>query len=380
MPLLKRPKPIVVESRRSTVETFVRNDDKTHKFITTRRHPIYYMAITKCGSTFLKNLAYVLDHDAPHENPDYIHDYNQDLIRTDKQNFPDMRQEIATDCGLDLSRNLTVEAHQQNCERFLRWIEKNLRGDTDIEINPHWRPQSNRIATVAHLSLTFLTLDGLDWQLPLYLGDMIPDLPAKMAMAKSRNKTQYPVDPKEIMTPALERQINEVYTDDLVHYQHISRSWKARRKVQTSPEPDAPMMNVLTTHSQNFNLIALQKAGCTYLRNLTYQIDHGRPHPDPSLIASDGCLAYQSKTRRQMRGGVNVIVLRNPYARFFSLYFDKVWGEGQQAFPWIAAQISKNRRFKKARELSQAEHHDNCCRVLGYLQQRFDERPEEDFC
>ena len=73
-----------------------------------------------------------------------------------------------------------------------------------------------------------------------------------------------------------------------------------------------------------------------------------------------------------------MIVFRDPYARFFSLYFDKVWGEGQQAFPWIAKQIAKNRRFKKSRELSEAEHHDNCCRVIGYLQQRFNERPVEE--
>jgi len=153
MPLLRRAKPIVVESRKSSVATFVRNDDRTHKFITTRRHPIYYMAITKCGSTFLKHLLYVLDHDAVHEDPDYIHDYSEDFIRTDKtpaellqssaytftvlrkpasrflslyfdkiygegpQNFPDMRFEIARDCGLDLSRHLSPDGHRRNCGR-----------------------------------------------------------------------------------------------------------------------------------------------------------------------------------------------------------------------------------------------------------------------
>ena len=414
MPLLKRAKPIVVEGRKSSVESFVRNDDKTHKFITTRRHPIYYMAITKCGSTFLKNLLYVLDHDRPHENPDYIHDYNQDFIRTDKtpaaliegsnfaftvlrkpssrflslyfdkiygegpQNFPDMRLEIAKECGLDLSRDLAPETHRQNCDRLIGWIEKNLAGDTDIDINPHWRPQSTRIATVEHLRLTFLTLDGLDWQLPLYLGEMIEGLPEKMAQAKSRNRTAYPVDPTTIMTPDLEWRINEIYADDLVHYQHVSRLWKARRKQGAIPQPSVAQINVLTTHTQNFNLIALQKAGCTYLRNLTYQLDHGRPHPDPGQIASDGCLAHKSKSKSEIEQGVNVIVLRDPYARFFSLYFDKVWGEGDQAFPWIAKQIAKNRRFKKSRELSEAEHHDNCCRLLGFLQQRFNERPIEE--
>jgi len=210
------------------------------------------------------------------------------------------------------------------------------------------------------------------------VGEMIDDLPAKMAMAKSRNRTQYPVDPREIMSAELERRINEIYADDLVHYQHVTRHWTARRKTPRHAMTDGHQINVLTTHTQNLNLIALQKAGCTYLRNLTYQIDHRRSHPNPSLIASDACLAYRSKSRAEIKDGVNVIVLRDPYARFFSLYFDKVWGDGQQAFPWIAKQIAKNRRFKKSRELSQAEHHDNCCRLLGFLQQRFEERPVED--
>ena len=414
MPLLaKRAQQIVVSSRRSTVETVLRTHHKTHKFLTTRRHPIYYMPITKCGSTFLKNLFYLLDHDVLHDNPDYIHDYNHDFIRADTtspellgaspfaftvirkptsrflslyfdkiygegpQNFPDMRKEIASDCGLDLSQNISIKGHIENCKRLIGWIALNLKRETDIEINPHWRPQTTRIATVEHLNIDFLTLDGLDWQLPLYMGEVIPDLKAKMKAATSRNKTRYPVAPSDILTPELEHLINQVYADDLVHYQHVTRRWKALGRVPRRT-PETSGVNTLTTHTQNLNIIAMQKAGCTYLRNLTYLLDHGRTHPDPSMIASDSALAYRIKSPQELSRGVNVIVLRDPFARFFSLYFDKVWGEGEHAFPWIAKQIAKNRRFRKDRILSEAEHHDNCCRLLGFLQQRFEEREPED--
>jgi len=416
MPILKRAKPIVVKSRKSSVAGFVRNEAKTHKFITTRRHPVYYMAITKCGSTFLKNLFYVLDHDELHPNPDYIHDHPQDLIRADKtppeliqsseyaftvlrkpssrfmslyfdkiygegpQNFPETRLEIADDCGLDLSRGLTAAQHHSNCEKLIGWIAKNLNGDTDLEVNPHWRPQTARTSTVTHLNIGYLTLDGLDWQLPLYLGEVIPDLVEKMATAKSRNATPYPISPHDIMSAELERRINDVYADDLVLYQHISRRWSVRRHPSAPAISKDPRINVLTTHShaKNLNLIVMQKAGCTYVRNLTYMLDHGRAHPNPAQIAADQCLAHHSKTQAELENSVNIIVLRNPYNRFFSLYFDKVWGESEQAFPWISKKLTKNRRFRKSRELTQAEHHDNCCRLLGYLQQRFEERPIED--
>lgn len=414
MPLLKRAKTIVVENRKSSVDTIVRNEAGTHKFITTRRHPIYYMAITKCGSTFLKNLFYVLDNDAVHADPDYIHDHGGDLIRADKtppemiqasrfaftvmrrpvsrfmslyfdkiygtgpQNFPEIRLEIAGECGLDLSPNLDAAGHRDNCEKLIDWIAKNLAGETDVAINPHWRPQSARIGTVAHLNIDLLTLDGLDWQLPLLLNGVVPELRQKMMQAKSRNKTAYPVAPEEIISPALECRINEVYADDLVRYQHITRGWKMRRNMPTPAVVEGQKLNVLTTHTQNLNVVVMQKAGCTYLRNLTYRLDHGRAHPDPAQIAADECLFHASKTAEEMADGVNVIVLRDPYARFFSLYFDKVWGEGQQAFPWIAKKLAQNRKFRRSRDLSQAEHHDNCCRVLGYLQQRFEERAPED--
>ena len=411
---LKKAKPIVIEGRKKATARHVRNDDKTHKFITTRRHPIYYMPITKCGSTYLKNLFYIFDHDQAHPDPDFIHDNNQDLIRADQtptylirnskfaftvlrepksrfmslyfdkiygtgpQNFPHIREEIASDCGLDLSPGIPVGEHRRNCLKLIDWIEKNLRGDTDLDINPHWRPQSIRTATVRHLDIAYLTLDGLDWQLPLMLGELVSNLTDKMKLARSRNSTKYPHSPSDILDFELKHRIEAVYADDLVHHQHIKRRWAAKRAATQPSTISGAQLNVLTSQSSRLNFIAMQKAGCTFVRNLTYRIDHGREHPNPIDIASDDCLSYQQKTKSAMKGDVNVIVLRDPVARFFSLYFDKVWSDRKQAFPWIAKQLEKNRRFRSSRELSVSEHHDNCCRLLGFLQQRFKERPEEE--
>ena len=393
------------------------NDAKTHKFHTTRRYPIYYLAITKCGSTYLKNLFFALDHDRPHPRPEAIHDHADDLIRADftpawmirrspyaftvlrrpaarflslyfdkiygdhPGNFADLRHDIAADAGLDLTPGLDVRAHQVNAARLVDWLEKNIAHQTDIPVNPHWRPQMRRIATVEHLGLNFLTLDGLDWQLPAYLRGVVPGLEKTMAMVRTRNAAAYPVAPDDVLTPDIEARIAEVYPEDQAKWARANRWWTRRRNLAAPAvaPSDAPRLSVLTTHRFNINTLAQPKAGISYLRNLHYALDHGRMHPHPDAIENDNCLVARARTAEEMEGGVNIVVLRDPVARFFSLYFDKVWSESGSSFPWIAEKLKENRRFADQGAIpDDAAHHDNCCRLLGYLETRFRERPAEE--
>lgn len=389
-------------------------DKRTRKFHTTRRFPIYYMSITKCGSTYLKNLFYALDHDGEHGAAADIHDHAEDLLRAtglpfwmirrskfaftvvrepasrflslyfDKiygdgpQNFPELRQEIATEAGLNLARGLDAEAHRDNCHRFLGWLEKNLSGDTDAAINPHWRPQSRRIATVADFRISFLTLDGLDWQLPAFLGPVVPDIAEKMARVRTRNKAAYPVPSADVLDDALRDRVAALYAEDQALYERVSRWWAkngaAKADLATPPVRGA-RIDVLTTYRHNLNVIAMPKAGISYLRNLTYALDHGRQHPTPEGIVQDNCLRYATRTAAELKDGVNVIVLRDPVARFFSLYFDKVWNDEAGAFPWITARLRRSRVFHEGPKLRLGAHRDNCRKLLGFLRKRFDEQP-----
>ena len=394
------------------------NEDKTHKFHTTRRYPIYYLSITKCGSTYMKNLFYALDNDRAHPDPDHIHDHGADLVRADfaprwmirraahtftvlrrpsgrflslyfdkiygdhPGNFPELRDELVREAGLDLRRELDVDGHRRNAFRFIDWIEANLAHETDQPVNPHWRPQMRRIGTVQHMALKFLTLEGLDKQLPVFLGDMVPDLERVMALVKTRNRAAYPVDPKEVLTPKLEARVAEVYPEDQERWARATKWW-SRHGPLSAPQlvrsKEAPRLSVLTTHRFNLNTLTQPKAGISYLRNLHYVLDHGRMHPNPDAIENDGCLVARARTADEMAEGVNIAVIRDPVARFFSLYFDKVWSDGDAAFGWIAQTLRANRRFRGTSEAkSQAEHHDNCCRLLGYLESRFRERPPEE--
>lgn len=180
--------------------------------LTLRRAPVYYLPNTKCGSTFLKNLFYYLDHSTEHSSGIDIHSNADDLVRArtgdedairqspytfavlrdpvyrflslyfDKiygdgpNNFADIRVYLSEEIALDLTRGLNVEAHRDNCKKLIDWVALNLDHKTDLPINPHWRRQSSRLQRVASLRPRHLTLDGLDWQLPMLLGDIIPDI------------------------------------------------------------------------------------------------------------------------------------------------------------------------------------------------------------
>lgn len=392
------------------------NEAKTHKFHTTRRFPIYYLSITKCGSTYMKNLFYALDHDAPHPDPEHIHDHGDDLVRADfvprwmirrspyaftilrrpasrflslyfdkiygdhPGNFAELREELVQEAGLDLSPGLSVEGHQKNAAAFAEWIASNLAHETDQPVNPHWRPQMRRIGTVEHMRMNFLTLEGLDWQLPRFLGSAVPVLERAKALINTRNKAKYPVAPSEVLTDALEARIAEIYPEDQAKWTRANRWWTRRKDVAAPAvaKTEAPKLAVLGTHRFNLHTLAQPKAGISYLRNLHYALDHGRMHPRPDTIENDGCLVAGQRTAAEVEGGVNIVVLRDPVARFFSLYFDKVWSEGEASFSWIAEKLRANRRFRgKGTASSQAEHHDNCCRLLGFLETRFRERPTE---
>lgn len=60
--------------------------------LTLRRAPVYYLPNTKCGSTYLKNLFYYLDHSAEHASGIDIHSNADDLVRAQTGDEESIRQ------------------------------------------------------------------------------------------------------------------------------------------------------------------------------------------------------------------------------------------------------------------------------------------------
>ncbi len=391
----------------------VPNDENTHKLITTRRYPIYYLAITKCASTYMKNVFYAFDNDELHPDPSRIHDYPKDLERADRtprwmirrspfmfaivrdptarflsmyfdkiygtgpQNFPQLRAKLAQSLGLDLTPGIDAHAHRQNCHRLIDWIARNLAHETEEPVNPHWRRQTSRIRAVDHMAPTFLPADGLDTALKRMLSPIIPNLDETLAMVRSRNKASYPVPADEVVDSYLSDRVADIYHEDKALYDR-TKERHSRRDDKPIPTPSSGAgIMVLTSHRFGVNAIVQPKAGSTYVRNLFYRIDHGVTHPNPVQIDADKCLHYKRKRPATLQNEVTFCIVRDPVERFFSLYFDKVWTEGDSAFPWISEALAKNRRFRTKANLNKAEHHDNCCRLLGFLETRFASEPPE---
>ncbi len=229
-------------------------------FYTTRRYPLFYLQITKCGCTFLRNLLYYLDHDALHPDSTRIHAHEADFLKADRiprrflrespylfavirdpvdrflslyfdklanlenQHDTGMRTRVARAAGLKLASDMSLDDHRENCLKTLAWFEKNLAGEAG-KPNPHWQRQSLRLNRIRDLEPRLLTLGGLSWQLPELLSPLIPDIAEKMAAVRVRNESRKPFGRAEIMTPEIAAAVLRVYPEDSETYVRVAARW-----------------------------------------------------------------------------------------------------------------------------------------------------------
>ncbi len=376
-----------------------------------RRAEVYYLPITKCGSTYLKNLFYYLDNGAEHPGGPDIHNFPSALIRADSdedekvrqsghaftvlrdpvdrfvslyfdkiwrdgpRNMPDLRLKLKDTIGLRLDRDLTVDEHRENCRKLIDWLERNLNFETDEAVNAHWRRQASRLKRVKDLDLTCLTLDGLDWQLPLLLGDVLPDIRDAMAAVKEKNRIPKPFSRQELLDEALIAKIEHIYKRDVVLYQEASRHWQSAK-----PDTDAAdetLLKVISAGQLPIYYVATLKVGCTYLKNLFYCLEHGRVYDDPSFIHGQNAGSRAYIARENPQNDIRFFVVRDPVDRFLSLYFDKVIGTGPQAFDWIGKQLAVKRGFVFEPK-TLGDHRTNLNSLIGYLKQRIEKFPPSD--
>jgi len=232
---------------------------------TTRRYPLFYLQITKCGCTFLKNLIYYLDHGALHPNAKRIHAHEQDFVKADliprlvlkaspylfvvvrnpvdrflslyfdkladTSNDHDarMRQRVSRAAGLDLSPGAGISVHRQNCLKTLAWFQRNLDTKDEGKPNPHWQRQMVRFSHTKGLEAEVLTLDGLSWQLPALLSPLIPEIEDHMQAVRVRNTSEKLFDKAEFLTPEIIDAVHAVYPMDLEVYRAAAQNWAARK-------------------------------------------------------------------------------------------------------------------------------------------------------
>lgn len=374
---------------------------------TLHRAEVYYLPITKCGSTYLKNLFYYLDHMTEHPAGIAIHATPEDLQRAkagdeetisqspyaftvlrnpvdrflslyfDKiygdgpQNFEDVRRHLEREIALDLTPNLNAEAHRHNCHLFIDWLALNLAHKTDQEINSHWRKQSGRLKRVKSLNLQHLTLDGLRWQLPILLGKVIPDIAQAMAVVRADNRTHKPFSADQIMDTELRTKIETLYSADKKNYEAAKNKWQLH--AGESEQPAKQTLRVMTAGTLPLYCVTTPKVGCTYLKNLFYFLEHQKVHDDPLRIhdKSETSVSLTEGGAQDFAKGAGFFVVRDPADRFFSLYFEKVYSTGPQSFPWVAKRLTERRDYIAGPGISLEQHRINCLALLGFLKYHF---------
>lgn len=227
--------------------------------LTSRRYPVFYLQILKCGCTFMRNLIWYLDHDAPHPAGNRVHAHDDEFLKAalipvatlqrpprlfsivrdpvdrflslywDKLANPDnqrdagMRARVTKAAGMVETDD--IDGHRANCLKALDWIGRNLDTRTEGKPNPHWQRQSVRLKQVEALAPKLLTLDGLSWQLPAHLSPVIPDIADKMAAVRVRNRSARPFTRDQIVTPEIEAAAERVYPLDFATYRRARDDW-----------------------------------------------------------------------------------------------------------------------------------------------------------
>ena len=127
-----------------------------------------------------------------------------------------------------------------------------------------------------------------------------------------------------------------------------------------------PRLSVVSARTQPLNFVISLKVGSTFLRNLTYVLDHGEAFSEVERDYPKDLLRREL-TREELANEVSFFVVRDPVARFFSLYFDKTLGDENARFPWLVETLKNNRTFFDGPEITVEQHRTNCESLLAYI-------------
>ncbi len=233
--------------------------------MTTSHYPLLYQQITKCGCTYLRNLIWYLEHGELHPAGDKIS--TDDLaglrafelsdadVRANRHKFVVIRhpaqrflslyfdkiigrrggryQKIAQtfihSAGVNPDAGQDLAVHRNNCHNALDFIGNQLESKSYRDINWHWKPQKVRMSQVRDYDFNTLHLEGLDWQLPQVLGDIVPNIDRAMQTVTSRNASSKPVANDDILDQELRLKINGIYRTDYLMWKEVRNFWAKKQ-------------------------------------------------------------------------------------------------------------------------------------------------------
>jgi len=234
---------------------------KAHKLFSAKTLHIRYMVTPKCGCTFMKNLLWYLDHGDFYIHPLHIHDQDDSFARaayfgmTDadirqedyvliavrklvdrffslypkkvmgygQHRFLPLKTVLIEKHGLDPFA-MTANQHEKNCKILIRWLQANLTQNLDMEPDAHWTPQHYRSFLYRPLDLKVLLVSQLSDQIALLLRPLVPNIDT-VIQGIERNPSPFATMKKDIMTPTLRQEVNEVYRLDWKLFFAAKEAW-----------------------------------------------------------------------------------------------------------------------------------------------------------
>ncbi len=237
-------------------------EDMPRELYVSACHPGMYLPITKCGSTFMLNLWYRVEHGEVFADPDRIRKATNPLrggpgltlasVQANPCAFLVVRNPVdrffslyfdklsgGEDPAADRAAALlgpdaggfdpdarSPSAHRANCRLLIAGFERSNADLSGEVTDPHWVRQAVRVNRAGRtMRLAVLTLEGLEAQLQVLLGDRIPDLADHIAAVKARNTSSRKGRQGEVLDDALRTEIERVYARDLRIWRWARRAW-----------------------------------------------------------------------------------------------------------------------------------------------------------
>jgi hypothetical protein len=147
--------------------------------------------------------------------------FNEKIMQTGRNSFVAIRQALERDWGLrppGADEPPSLERQRENFAAFLRFVEANLAGDTEIRRDPHWCPQGPMLVQYRqHLKIDVVGKVenfAADMALVLHKAGVrrIPDV-----QARPWRHAPAPFSFDEVLTPELQARLDALYESDYRH-------------------------------------------------------------------------------------------------------------------------------------------------------------------
>ena len=140
--------------------------------------------------------------------------------------------------------------------------------------------------------------------------------------------------------------------------------------------------DVLCTRKSPLVYLPLAKSGCTTVKNIMYFLDAGKWYPNPLAIHSDneallrnGTPEHDAYDRAVQNRKVTFTFVREPFARAYSSFNQKIFQQGEYTFPRIRKLLTEEYGAvfpDEGQEYSADDHGKNFLRFLRMAQDTID--------